>query len=77
MAEKKKFKLHMPHVITLIFFLIIVVAILDKYEIGIIINALNEFRNRLLREKEDTEPVDEVLLKAIDAPEKKDLFQGA
>ena len=44
---------------------------LDKYEIGIIINALNEFRNRLLREKEDTEPVDEVLLKAIDAPEKK------
>ena len=28
MAEKKKFKIHMPHVITLIFFLIIVVAIL-------------------------------------------------
>lgn len=28
MAEKKKFKKHMPHVITLIFFLIIVVAIL-------------------------------------------------
>ena len=47
---------------------------LDKYEIGIIINALNEFRNRLLREKEDTEPVDEVLLKAIDAPEKKKTF---
>ena len=46
---------------------------LDKYEIGIIINALNEFRNRLLREKEDTEPVDEVL-KAIDAPEKKRPF---
>lgn len=44
---------------------------LDKYEIGIIINALNEFRNRLLKEKEDTEPVDEVLLKAIDSPEKK------
>ena len=28
MTEKKKFKIHMPHVITLIFFLIIVVAIL-------------------------------------------------
>lgn len=28
MAEKKKFKIHMPHVLTLIFFLIIVVAIL-------------------------------------------------
>lgn len=44
---------------------------LDKYEIGIIINALNDLRNRLLNAKEDTEPVDEVLLKAIDAPEKK------
>lgn len=44
---------------------------LDKYEIGIIINALNELRNRLLNAKEDTEPVDEVLLKTIDAPEKK------
>ena len=28
MAEKKRFKIHMPHVITLIFFLIIIVAIL-------------------------------------------------
>lgn len=28
MSEKKKFKIHMPHVITLIFFLIIIVAIL-------------------------------------------------
>ncbi len=44
---------------------------LDKYEIGIIINALNDLRNRLLNAKEDTEPVDEILLKAIDAPEKK------
>lgn len=44
---------------------------LDKYEIGIIINALNDLRNKLLNAKEDTEPVDEVLLKAIDAPEKK------
>ena len=28
MEKKKKFKLHMPHVLTLIFFLIIVVAVL-------------------------------------------------
>ena len=34
----------------------------------------NEFRNRLLRAKEDTEPVDEILLKAIDAPEKRKSF---
>lgn len=48
---------------------------LDKYELGIIINALNEFRNKLLKEREDTEPVDDVLLKAIDAPEKKFRFK--
>ena len=44
---------------------------LDKYEIGILINALNEFRNLLLKQQRETAPVDEVLLKAIDAPEKK------
>lgn len=44
---------------------------LDKYEIGIIINALNDYRKKILNAKEDTEPVDEVLLKALDAPEKK------
>ena len=47
---------------------------LDKYEIGIIINALNEFRNRLLREKKDTEPIYEVLLKAIEKKKKKRPF---
>ena len=36
---------------------------LDKYEIGIIINALNDLRNRLINEKEETDAVDEVLLK--------------
>ena len=44
---------------------------LDKYEIGILINALNEFRNKLIKEQRETESVDEVLLKAIDAPSKK------
>ncbi len=44
---------------------------LDKYELGILINALNQFRNQLLQQKKDTEFVDEVLLKAIDAPPKK------
>ena len=44
---------------------------LDKYELGILINALNEFRNKLIKEQRETEPVDEVLLKAIDAPSKK------
>lgn len=47
---------------------------LDKYELGIIINALNELRNRLIQERSDTDAVDEVLLKALDAPEKKRYF---
>lgn len=44
---------------------------LDKYELGILINALNEFRNKMIKEGKDTEYVDEVLLRAIDAPLKK------
>lgn len=52
------------------------VLTLDKYEIGILINALNEFRNKLIAEQRETEPVDEVLLKAIDAPSKKKSSQN-
>lgn len=44
---------------------------LDKYELGILINALNEFRNKMIKEGKDTEYVDEILLRAIDAPHKK------
>ncbi len=49
---------------------------LDKYELGILINALNEFRNKLIKEGKETEYVDEVLLRAIDAPPKKKFSQG-
>lgn len=47
---------------------------LDKYEQGIIIRALNEFRNNLLKQGLITIPVDELLLKVLDAPEKKRYF---
>ena len=47
---------------------------LDKYELGIIINALNDLRNKLIREEEIPDDVDEVLLKVLDAPEKKRYF---
>ena len=47
---------------------------LDKYELGIIINALNELRTKLIQEKRDTDAVDEVLLKALDVQEKKRYF---
>lgn len=44
---------------------------LDRYEHGIVINALNGMRNDLIEEQRCTEVVDEVLLKTIDAPSKK------
>lgn len=46
-------------------------VILDKYEHGIVINALNEMRNGLITEHRHTDEVDSILLKAIDAPNKK------
>lgn len=48
---------------------------LDKYEIGIIINALNDLRNKLIQQQRDTDVVDEVLLKTLDAPEKKKSYR--
>lgn len=47
------------------------VLTLDRYEHGVVINALNEMRNDLIEEDRPTDIVDEVLLKTIDAPVKK------
>ena len=44
---------------------------LDQYQHGVIVNALNDKRNDLIKEKRPTNIVDEVLLKALDAPRKK------
>jgi hypothetical protein len=44
---------------------------LDPYEQGVVIAALNDLRNDKLTEHKDTETVDEVLLKVIDAPTRK------
>lgn len=51
------------------------VLTLDRYEHGVVINALNDMRNDLLEEERPTDIVDEVLLKAIDAPTKKIRFR--
>ena len=48
------------------------VLTLDRYEHGVVINALNEMRNDLLEEERPTDIVDEVLLKVIDATTKKE-----
>ena len=44
------------------------VLTLDRYEHGVVVNALNEMRNDLLEEERPTDIVDEVLLKVIDKP---------
>ena len=48
------------------------VLTLDRYEQGIIINALNDFRTELMEDRRPTDAVDDVLIKAIDAPTKKE-----
>ena len=48
------------------------VLYLDKHQHKVLISALNQCRNNLLTKKTPTDAIDEVLLKAIDAPTKKD-----
>jgi len=43
---------------------------LDSFELNLLINGMNEFRNMLLAEDFTTEDVDELLLKLLDAYEK-------
>ena len=45
--------------------------VFDEYERGIIINALNDKRNTLIKEGRYTDAVDEVLLKVINAKQKR------
>lgn len=45
--------------------------VFDEYERGIIINALNDKRNSLIKEGRYTDAVDEVLLKVINAKQKR------
>ncbi|UQZ86430.1 hypothetical protein SK3146_05723 [Paenibacillus konkukensis] len=48
---------------------------LDHYEHGIVINALNTLRNGLIGERRSTDAVDDLLLKAIDAPYNKGKYR--
>lgn len=47
------------------------VITLDGYEHGVMVNALNELRNDLIEEQRSTDVVDDLLIKTIDAPTKK------
>lgn len=44
---------------------------LDDYEYGVVVNALNGLRNDLIEEQRPTDAVDDLLLKTIDAPTKR------
>lgn len=50
--------------------------ILDIYDYKLIINALNEFRNKKIVENIDTEIVDELIKKLLDAPVDKRKIKG-
>jgi hypothetical protein len=43
----------------------------DDFERRVLVNCLNEMRTRLLEEEKNSEPVDDLLLKVIDAPKKR------
>ncbi len=44
---------------------------LDPQEHGLLVNGLNEFRNECIREGKPTEDLEDLILKAIDAPPQK------
>lgn len=49
-----------------------VVVTLDSFEQRLMVSALTDFRNDLLREEQPTEDVDGLLLKVIDAAPQKE-----
>ena len=49
-----------------------VVVTLDDFEQRLMVNGLADFRNDLIREDKPTEDVDDLILKVIDAPTKKE-----
>ncbi len=49
-----------------------VVVTLDDFEQRLMVNGLTDFRNDLLREDKPTDDINELILKVIDAPTKKE-----
>lgn len=47
---------------------------LNEFERGVLLNSLIEMRNGLIRDDKDADPVNELLLKIINAPKKASLF---
>ncbi len=49
------------------------VLTLDRYEHGVVVNALNEMRNDLIGEHRSTDAVDDLLIRTIEAPTRKQM----
>ena len=47
---------------------------LTQFERGVLLNSLMEMRNGLIRDGKDAEPVNELILKIINAPKKASLL---
>lgn len=47
------------------------VLVIDEYEQGILINALNDMRNELKAEDKSTDAVDDLIIKTAEAKSKK------
>lgn len=51
-----------------------IILVLNKYEFGLIVNALNELRTDLQKENKDREPVNELLLRLLNTPVKRKVY---
>lgn len=51
------------------------VVTLDEFQQNLLINGMNEYRNDLLEDQKPTEDVDDLLLKLIHAPTRKEKRQ--
>lgn len=49
-----------------------IVVMLDDFEQRLMVSGLADFRNDLIRDAKPTEDVDDLILKVIDAPTKKE-----
>ena len=52
------------------------VLIITNYQYNLLLNALNEYRNKLIKEGKSTDLVNEILLKLIHSPiQRKSIFK--
>ena len=48
---------------------------MDEYDYKLLVNALNEFRTQMLNKNIDIEIIDELLIKLLDAPIKREILK--